>query len=115
MLDLATCPGQGGGFLLASTSDHLTGRSTIYAYSWHDLTVRKSPKISWSIDQSCIPHLPVDINSLSVDQSGKGQDSTTAGRLFLAGGGPPVGQAGEAANAIKVCCSGLMLFCLIMF
>ena len=45
--------------------------------------------------------MPVDINQICVDNSDS-QNTRTAGKFFIAGGGPPVGQAGEAANAIKV-------------
>ena len=71
------------------------------AYSWQDLVSGKSPKVCWSVDQSNISQIPVDINQICVDGN-EGSNSCTAGRFFLAGGGPPVGQAGEAANAIKV-------------
>ena len=101
VLDLATSPGSGDGFLLASVSDRWVGRSSVFAYPWHELIARRCAKVCWSVDQSCLSQMPVDINQICVDLS-EGQGSTTAGRFFLAGGGPPVGQAGEAANAIQV-------------
>ena len=45
--------------------------------------------------------MPVDVNQICVEGIEKA-NASTAGRFFIAGGGPPVGQAGEAANAIKV-------------
>ena len=45
--------------------------------------------------------MPVDINQICVDRN-DAQNTGTVGKFFIAGGGPPVGQAGEAANAIKV-------------
>ena len=101
VLDLATCPGADDGFLLASVSDRYLGRCSVVAYSWQDLVTRKTANVCWSVDQSCISQMPVDINQICVE-SYERQNSSTAGRFFLAGGGPPVGQAGEAANAIKV-------------
>ena len=101
VLDLATCTGAGNGFLLASVSDKYSGRCSVVAYSWQDLLNRKTAKVSWSVDQSCISQMPVDINQICVDKSDS-QNTSTAGKFFIAGGGPPVGQAGEAANAIKV-------------
>ena len=47
--------------------------------------------------------MPVDINQICVDRN-DAQNTGTVGKFFIAGGGPPVGQAGEAANAIKVTC-----------
>ena len=100
-MDLATCPGPSGGFLLASVSDRYVGRCSIIAYSWQDLILRKSPKVLWSVDQSSVAQMPVDVNQICVESIEKA-NASTAGRFFIAGGGPPVGQAGEAANAIKV-------------
>ena len=101
VLDLATCTGAGNGFLLASVSDKYSGRCSVVAYSWQDLLNRKTAKVSWSVDQSCISQMPVDINQICVDRN-DAQNTGTVGKFFIAGGGPPVGQAGEAANAIKV-------------
>ena len=100
-MDLATCPGPGDGFLLASVSDRYVGRCSVFAYSWQELITRKSAKVCWSVDQTSLSQMPVDINQICIDFS-EGNNCGTAGRFFLAGGGPPVGQAGEAANAIKV-------------
>ena len=100
-MDLATSLGSSDGFLIASIADRYAGRCSVVAYSWKDLISRKTPKVSWSVDQSNISQMPVDINQICVED--EGHNSCTAGRFFLAGGGPPVGQAGEAANAIKVC------------
>ena len=55
----------------------------------------------WSVDQSSVAQMPVDVNQICVEGIEKA-NASTAGRFFIAGGGPPVGQAGEAANAIKV-------------
>ena len=100
-MDLATCAGGGNGYLLASVSDKYSGRCSVLAYSWQELLNRKSAKVSWCVDQSSISQMPVDINQICVDRHDV-QNSGTAGKFFIAGGGPPVGQAGEAANAIKV-------------
>jgi len=101
VLDLATCGGDSNSFLLASVSDKYSGRCSVVAYSWQELLIRKNAKICWSVDQSCISQMPVDINQICVDRN-DAQNTGTVGKFFIAGGGPPVGQAGEAANAIKV-------------
>ena len=93
--------------MLASVFDKYSGRCSVHAYSWQELLNRKSAKVSWCVDQSCISQMPVDINQICVDRHDV-QNSGTAGKFFLAGGGPPVGQAGEAANAIKVISSSTM-------
>ena len=66
-MDLATCPGPSGGFLLASVSDRYVGRCSVIAYSWQDLGLRKSPKVFWSVDQTSVAQMPVDVNQICVE------------------------------------------------
>ena len=69
--------------LFASVSDF--SMSYVIGFRWKDLE-KKRLKISWKIDSQC-NRLPVDVNSIVVDELG-----STHGRIFVAGGGPLLNQ-----------------------